>query len=305
MKYQIMFKILFILLARRKVSASALARDFGVSVRTIYRYVDEMTVAGVPIDVARGAAGGLSIPDSFKLPRGLLTKEEYARTVEALLAMLEQTHDGNLASALEKLTSQMKSEKFDMSVSGNILVDSGTWGDERKISEKLSLLSAATEDREALEIVYVDRSGESTRRVIHPHLLIYKQSIWYAYAYCTLRGEFRTFRVGRMRLVNRTGEFFERKSFLREDIPLNFWRNDREIEVVFAIAKETLPYAEDWLSVDNIYEEDGKHYAKVVLPDDEALIPTILSAGAGITVLSPASLAERVKKTAEKIAAAY
>ncbi len=305
MKYEIMIKILFALLTKRKVSASALAKEYGVSIRSVYRYVDEMTISGIPIDVTRGAAGGISIPDNFKLPKGLLTKEEYARTVEAILAMLEQTHDSVLENALEKLTSEMKTEKFDLSVSGNILVDSGTWGDERKISEKLSLLSQATENREALAIEYVDRTGGTTKRVIHPHLLIYKQSIWYVWAYCTLRGEFRTFRLGRMRTITKTGEIFERKPFSREDIPLNFWRNEKVIEVKFEIAKETLPYAEDWLSVDNIYEENGRHYAEVVLPDDEALIPTILSAGAGITVLSPLSLAEKVRQRAEKISALY
>ncbi len=305
MKFEIMFGILFTLLTKRKISAGELAQRYEVSVRTIYRYVDEMTVAGIPFDVARGSKGGISIPDSFKLPKGLFTREEYARTTEAMLAMLSQTHDPVLEGAYGKLTAQSKIEKFDTALSGNILVDSGTWGDERKFSDKLTLISRAIEECEAVSISYFDRAGEATKRIIHPHLLIYKQNIWYVWAFCTLRGEFRTFRIGRMRSINGTGETFERKPFRREDIPLNFWRNERVTEVKLKIAFEKLPYAEDWLGVDNIYKQDGEYFAELVLPDDEALVGNLMSAGAGITVISPPALAERIKKEAEKISASY
>ena len=89
MKYQIMIDILFTLLAKRKVSAAYLAGRHDISVRTVYRYIDEMTCAGIPIDVLRGANGGIFISDTFKLPKGLLTREEYARAVDAMLAMQE------------------------------------------------------------------------------------------------------------------------------------------------------------------------------------------------------------------------
>lgn len=305
MKFEIMFGILFTLLVKRKVSAGEFARRYEVSVRTIYRYVDEMTVAGIPMDVTRGSTGGISIPDSFKLPKGLFTREEYARTAEAMLAMIGQTHDPVLEAAYGKLTAQTKTEKFDTALSGNILVDSGTWGDERKFSDKLTIVDRAIEECAALEIEYFDRAGEATRRVIHPHLLIYKQNIWYAWAFCMLRGEFRTFRIGRMRVINNTGEKFERKPFRREDIPLNFWRNEKIAEVKLKIAFEKLPYAEDWLGVENIYKRDGEYFAELVLPDDEALVGNLMSAGAGITVISPPALAERIKKEAEKISASY
>ena len=59
MKYQIMIGMLFTLLAKRKVSAGELAAKYGVSKRSVYRYVDEMTVAGIPIDLSRGAQGGI------------------------------------------------------------------------------------------------------------------------------------------------------------------------------------------------------------------------------------------------------
>ena len=305
MKFQIMLGILFTLLARRKVSAGYLAEKYGVSVRSIYRYIDEMTIAGVPIDIVRGAQGGIRISDAYTLPKGLLTKDEYQKTIASLLAMNEQFQDNILVDVIEKLSRNEKREERDMELSGNILVDGGTWGDERKFSDLIACISHATEERQALHIDYSGRSGERTERVILPHLLVLKQNIWYVYAYCKLRGEFRLFKLGRIRAVHSAGETFERIPFKREDIPLSFWKSETEIDATFELSPECLPFAEEWLGVTNVYEQDGKYYAEAILPDDESLIGKILSVGAGFKVLSPASLAERVKAEIHKMSATY
>lgn len=306
MKFQIMIGILFTLLAKRKVSAGELAAKYCVSVRSIYRYVDEMTIAGIPIDVARGSNGGIYISDAFKLPRGLMTKEEYREAIEAMTAMNAALHNLTLDSAIQKLSAQVKSEKLDLTISGNILVDSGTWGDERSFSEKLSLLERAIEEREVIEIDYFSRSGIRTQRRILPHLLVYKQNIWYVFAYCKKREAFRLFKLGRIRSLLKTGEHFESKPFRREDIPLNFWHDaDNAILARFEISPEVLPFAEEWLGIENVHKAGEQFFSEVLLPDDDSLIGKILSVGEGIRVLSPQTLAERVEAAAEGILKQY
>ena len=306
MKYQTMIDMLFTLLLRRRVSAGELAARYDISVRTVYRYIDEMTVAGIPIDVARGANGGIYISDAYKLPKGYMTREEYDRAIGAMQAMESELHDPALESAIRKLSAKAKEERRDGAITGNILVDSGTWGSERKFSEKLSLLERATAEREALEIDYVARDGQHSRRTILPHLLVYKQNIWYVYAFCRMRGAFRLFKVGRMRSIVKTGEFFEPMPFSRDDVPLSFWTDTQQsVEAKFALSPEVLPFAEEWLGIENVYEADGKYYADAVLPDDDSLVEKILSAGAGFKVLSPASLAERVRNESQKIIESY
>lgn len=306
MKFQVMTGILFTLLAKRKVSAGELAARYDCSVRTIYRYIDEMSIAGIPIEVARGSNGGIYISDAFKLPKGLMTKEEYGKAIDAMLAMNEQISDPALQSAIEKLSAQVKSEKLDLTLSGNLLVDSGAWGDEHRFSEKLALTERAVEEREALEIDYISREGERTQRKILPHLLVYKQNIWYVYAYCTVRKAFRLFKLGRMRSILATGETFERIPFKREDVPLNFWHDEESsVFALFEISPEALPFAEEWLGIENVTRRGDKYFAEATLPNDESLLGKILSAGAGFKVLSPASLAERVKDAAKNIAAQY
>lgn len=305
MKFQIMLGILFTLLARRKVSAGYLANKYGVSVRSIYRYVDEMSISGVPVTVLRGPHGGICISDAFTLPKGLLTKEEYAKALDCLLAMNEQLHDEVLDDVIEKFKRTEKAAERDAEITGYILVDGGTWGDERKFSDLIALFSRAAEERESLAIEYADRGGERTNRVILPHLMVLKQNVWYVYAYCNLRGGFRLFKLGRVRSVRKTGETFERIPFRREDIPLSFWKTQKEADAKFKISPECLPFAEEWLGVANVYEQNGEYFAEAILPDDESLVGKILSAGAGFTVLSPASLVEKVREETAKLFACY
>ena len=87
MKYQTMINILMLLLSKRKLTAREIARRYDISTRSVYRYVDELNVCGVPVDVARGRYGGITIPDTFRLPTGYFTREEYASAINALSAM--------------------------------------------------------------------------------------------------------------------------------------------------------------------------------------------------------------------------
>ncbi|MDE7256429.1 MAG: HTH domain-containing protein, partial [Clostridia bacterium] len=103
MKYRIMIKMLTLLMSRRKVTAKEIADRFDISVRSVYRYVEELNVAGVPVDVVRGRYGGIFIADTFRLPSGYFTRGEYAATVNALTAMLSTVDDEDVTSALEKL----------------------------------------------------------------------------------------------------------------------------------------------------------------------------------------------------------
>ena len=303
MKYQIMLNIMMKLLSRRKVTAREIADRYGISIRSVYRYVEELNICGVPVDVARGRYGGITIADTFRLPSGYFTKEEYAAAITALEAMKGQLGDESVISALEKLESRRKEGDRDMYVSGNVIVDGGAWGDASRFSEKMKVCEQAVNEHKSLNIDYISRGGEHSKRTIDPYVLIFKQNVWYVYAYCHTKGDFRTFKVGRIKNAGFTGESFEKKEIKRQDIPLDFRRRESElIDVVFEITKENLPDAEEWLGIDNI-EPRGKGFiAEASLPDDGALVGKILSYGGAVKVISPESLKKRVKEAAKKIA---
>lgn len=306
MKYQIMFKILMLLLSKRKITAKEIAERYEISVRSVYRYVEELNVCGVPVDVARGRYGGLTIADTFRLPNGYFTREEYAAAINALQAMAGQVHSESLISALEKLECRQKNERADISVSGNIIVDGGTWGDAKKFSDKMQVVEQAVNGCKSLMIDYISREGEHSRRVIDPHVLIFKQNVWYVYAFCHTKQEFRTFKIGRIKKASFTGGVFAKKEIRRSEIPLDFYYPvDKLVPVTLEIEKSSLADAEEWLGIDNIEPRGKSFIAEVTLPDDNQLVGKILSYGGAVKVLSPLNLKEKVISAAQDIAAQY
>lgn len=303
MKYNVMLKILMLLLQKRKITATEIARRYEVSVRSVYRYIEELIICGVPIDIARGRYGGITIADTFRLPTGYFTREEYVATVNALDAMASQISDENLISAKEKLESRKKNEKLELAVCGNVIIDGGTWGDSVKFSEKMRVCEKAVNESQSLMIDYISREGEHSKRVIDPHVLIFKQNVWYVWAFCHTKQEFRIFKIGRIKSASFTGKTFKKKEITRDDIALNFYyRTDELIEVTFAIEKNSLADAEEWLGIDNIEPRGDGFAATLTLPNDSVLINKILSYGGAIKVAAPQELKERVKAAARKIA---
>ena len=307
MKFVILLDIFFELLAKRKVTATYLARKHELSIRTIYRYVDLLSMC-VPVYVMQGRNGGICISDSYKLPVGFMTKEEYEAAIEALSAMYSQLPEERFLAAQRKLSSRLKSEIRDLTLSGelgSIIVDSSSWGDSR-FQEKIRLTENCIRDCKVIEIDYRSRIGETTKRKIEPHILVFKQGIWYVYAYCRKQSDFRLFRLGRIYSAFVTDETFEKREIQREDIPLNYWSNEVEsVNVLLEIRESSFADAQDWLGVENLQKRGENWYAELSLPYDETLVKKIIGLGDGVIVKEPQALRKEVKSQAQKIANLY
>ncbi len=298
-----MIGILIQLLGKKCVSAKFLAEKYGVSVRSIYRYIDAIDMAGVPIYTVRGANGGFSIIDTFKLPATFLTKQEYDVTINSLSGLCDGLANSTLQNVIDKLKAVCKSQisGFDIS-SGNLIIDGGSWGDTNGYKLKLQTIQQAIENNKQLLINYHDRNGSKTERVIDPHIIIFKQGLWYVYAFCHLRKEFRFFKTGRIEYANVLTNSFERKVIKKEDLPFDYW-TDSVIaeEVVMEIDKNYLSDVQEWIGVENISIENDKFIARASLPYEQGLITKIMSFGSGIKVLSPKKLIDKQKEFAKAI----
>ncbi len=303
MKYRIMVKILATLLSKRKVTAKELADKYEVSLRTVYRYIEDLSVAGIPIDVVRGRYGGITISDAYRLPAGYFTREEYQAACNALNAWAAQVGDEAALSALDKIERQRKDDKRELAVSGNIIVDGGVWGDTGAYSDKMKACERAVNECASVQIDYISREGEHSRRVIDPYVLILKRNVWYVYAFCHTKQDFRTFKIGRIKKLWFTGGHFERKEISKEDIPLDFFYTPDEMtDVTLEIERSALADAEEWLGVDSIEPRGNALICEVKLPSD-GLANKILSFGGAVKVLAPQSLADEVKSIAGRICA--
>lgn len=306
MKYEIMLGILFELLSKKCVSATYLASKFEVSKRSIYRYIEQIEYAGVPLYTVRGNGGGIAIVDSYRLSSTFLTLKEYNQVINALTSLNNNIPDKLIESAITKLKANVKNEYsgFDIK-SGNLIIDAGPWGDTVGYKAKMKIVQRCIENNTQMYIRYHDRNGSVSERTIDPHLIVFKQGVWYVYAFCNVRQEFRFFKIGRIELANELNTHFERKK-LNDNLPFDVWYESVDaIDVVLEIDKKYLSDIEEWLGIENIKTENGKHVAYANLPNDDGLVSKIISYGIGVKVLSPIELKNKIKKYAEEIISNY
>lgn len=307
MKFEIMLEILFDLLSKKCVKATYLAQRYEVSVRSIYRYISALEGAGVPIYTLRGSHGGFAIVDTYKFSSTFMTIKEFESTINALTAITDSVPDRVLNNAINKLKSAFKNEYSGFDVKGgNLIIDAGPWGDTVGYKSKLVIIQKSIEENKKLFIRYHDRNGETSERTIEPHVIVFKQGLWYVFAYCELRQDFRFFKTGRIEFATLTDTKFTRRDLSKMDLPLNFWHNNvQTIDVVMEVSKKYLSDVEEWLGIENVENINGKYIASVKLPLDNGLTMKIMSYGSGVKVLEPTSLVEEIKKCTNEIIQNY
>ncbi len=104
MRIDRMLAITVMLLNRDRISARELAERFEVSVRTVYRDIDAINMAGIPVISYPGNEGGFGIMENFRLDRQLLTLNDMLTILAALKGIDTGLIHKEVGSAIENLT---------------------------------------------------------------------------------------------------------------------------------------------------------------------------------------------------------
>lgn len=295
MKFTILLSILFDLLAKRRVTATYLSGKYGVSPRTVYRYVEHLATVA-PVFVKQGRNGGIFIADNYKLPMGFMTESEYEATIDALTMAYTRSPEERFLIAKRKLSSQEKNEKKETEFFGeteNFITDGGSPFHTDSFLEKFRLLQESLQSKRILNVEYHTKAGSKITYRIEPHILVHKQTVWYVYAFCHERRAFRLFALGRISALFKTDEVFRPRPFDREAF-FSPATNKRLVPVRFEIEKSALSRANERFGAENVRLVGGKYYVDAELPDDERLADMLLGFGTGIQVISPPSVRQKV-----------
>lgn len=297
MKESRLFRILYYILEKGKATAQELADRFEVSVRTIYRDIDSISSAGIPIYALQGKGGGIRIAEEFVLSRSLLTKEEK----EQILTALQGLENTNTLCENELLTKL--SALFKMKNTNWIEVDFSSWKKDLRAEKIFQALKSAIISRKLVSFSYFSSSEEETVRSAKPARLLFKGQDWYLYAFCLLREDFRYFKLSRIKNLEVLPEGFEEdfeglileKEIPAEDLLLLKIKFDRS--AAFRVYDE--------LGGEIREDEDGSLHAEIRLPDDGSLYHYIFSFGDSAEVLEPKEVRARIKEMAERILKKY
>ena len=207
MKIDRLLGILIILLNKRKVTASYLSDHFEVSVRTIQRDMDTLTLAGIPLYADVGSGGGYSLMEAYKIEKGFLNRSE-ASILMSFLKDLEKISPTPEIKSMSNKFLQLSQKDLDTS---KISIHLNLGLDSKLFSQHMNYIAKAREQLKKLKITYLNIDYQETTRIVCPHTLVLYTSNWYLYGYCQLRHGFRMFKLNRIAACEILDENYELK----------------------------------------------------------------------------------------------
>lgn len=293
-----LFKIVYHLLDKGQATAPELAEKFEVSVRTIYRDIDALSGAGVPIYAEAGRNGGIHLMNDFVLDKTVLSEEEKQEILTALQSINSMNNIGS-NQTLQKL-----SAIFNMSSENWLEVDFSRWGNNGTDNEKFELLKSAVIHQKCVKITYANSYGTISERIIKPLKMSYKSMSWYLKAYCTEKQDYRIFKLTRIIDLEMLTDSFCKSYFpeLDEDETLGQAYNT----IVLRFPKNISYRVYDEFDKTRVSKkENGDLIVSVEMPEDEWLIGYLLSFGTQVDIIEPAYLKDIVAEQAKKIYEKY
>ncbi len=211
MRFDILLSILFELLEQGKVTAPTLASKHQVSPRTIYRYVDKLSLF-LPLHVLRGREGGIYLADNFRLPASFLTREEYEQLELALVNAYSQTAQDALLRAKRKLLSCVAPPSPVKLRFGEVWL----LPKDVELSAKLHALQTALQEKRVVRLL----TSEGVELAAEPHLLLLQKE-WYLIAFPLTERNFQVFPLHSLRGILCTQEHFRPRAFDADELLKN------------------------------------------------------------------------------------
>lgn len=297
MKDNRLFRILYYILEKEKVTANELADKFEVSVRTIYRDIDSISSVGVPIFTTQGKGGGIKIDNEFILNKSLFDTNEKEQIIAALQG-LEKTNEAYKSELITKLSALFKIKN-----SNWIEIDFTSWGSNNTYQDLFNALKTTIINKNIISFSYNSSKAEKINRKVKPIRLLFKEQDWYLYAFCLLRNDFRYFKLSRMKdlevLAINYEDNFE-NAVLKKELK---YENIVNIKLKFDKSVTFRVYDEFNEAIEE--DEKGNLYVEIKIPNNYKLYNYIFSFGSNVEILEPKEIRNQFKNMINEIAKKY
>lgn len=296
-----LIQIVFLLLRHENITAKQLAEELCVSTRTIYRDINILSAAGIPITSQKGFGGGLSLLQGFSLDKSYFTQEEQNNIVQALQILKSSNYpdaDKSLNKVAGLFSHNLQSEWLE--------IDFSYWGSPEKERNNITALERAIINKYVITFTYFNAELTVTHQTVEPLKLVFKSHSWYLVAYSENKKDIRTFKMSRIRELQITNQLFDRE--LPKDFSITpVYKEEYNTPVFILHFSEKIAY--------KVYDEFQEKYIKKL--DDGTLEVTfryqlsdwtflyLLSFGEYVEIIEPVEARNILKEKAKKIFSMY
>ncbi|EAD2030178.1 YafY family transcriptional regulator [Listeria monocytogenes] len=308
MKVDRLMSIVLILLDKERISAQELADRFEVSLRTIYRDIDAIDLAGVPIRSTPGVGGGFEIMPNYKMDSKVFSTADLSAILMGLSSLSNMVRGVELINALAKIKSFIPADRAkEIELKANqIYIDLSQWTGNNNIQPHVEIIKVALQENKLLTFEYIAHQGNKTVRIVEPYQLVMKSSHWYLYGYCQNRNDFRLFRLSRMSGLKILEDTFTLRDFRKPQLEMEDIVAVMQIEIKIRIHQSIIDRVLDYCSYENFYPDGEEHYI-VSFPfiENEYHYDILLSFGDKCECLEPLHIREKMKRRIYDIVSIY
>lgn len=308
MKIDRLVSIIMILLERKKISAPELAKMFEVNLRTIYRDIDAINQAGIPIITYRGPNGGIGIMEEYKLEKKLFTLSDISELLIGLNGIYSTMSSQELLNTMAKLKGLVPKNEMEQveEKTNQIKIDHTPWFGNERIKLSLEKLKTAINENKFISFKYFDRLGQKSKRKIEPYRLVLKNSNWYIQGYCTLRKDFRIFQIANLSSFEILDETFIPRDFDYESLDIYFRTNRETITLKLLIDESLLDIMLEFCGKDNVtFYKDNKYVAYFPFVEDDYFYNMILRFDDKCECLEPEHVRLEIIRRIERLLSIY
>lgn len=307
MKIDRVISMVMLLLQRDIISATELAETFEVSTRTVYRDVEAINQAGIPIVSYPGVYGGVGIMKEYKVDKRLFTASDIAMLMVGLSSVRSALNAESLSHTLARVKSMIPQEQLTKidSEANQLHIDLSSWSQDSRTESQLLLAQDAIARHHILRFTYTDASGETNVRNIEPYRLIYKNG-WYLQGYCLARDALRTFRLLRIEQMEQTDRTFEPRAIEGDALEKNLSIDRPRVQVTIRFpesAKQSV--VGHWGDSALQSFEDGYYTAEISVPDDPHGYLLLLLLHGECECVAPQHVRDFVMQRTQTIAKTY
>lgn len=308
MKIDRLVSIIMVLLYKKRIGAQELADMFEVSLRTIYRDIDAINMAGIPVHGAAGVGGGFEIMAEYKLDKKVFSTSDLSTLLMGLNSLSSIIRDDELIHALSKVKSFIpadRAKEIELKIN-QICIDLNSWTGNINLQPYLEIIKSALQENKLLSFEYIAHHGNKNTREVEPYQLVLKSSHWYLQGFCHRRNAFRLFRLSRMSNLQMQEEIFTPREHKKPTLDFGDILETMQTKIKIRIHKSVMDRVLDFCSYEDFISDGDNHYI-VSFPfiENEYHYGILLSFGNKCECLEPMHIRTEMKRRIHDISAVY
>ena len=308
MKVDRLVSMIMILLDKKRIRAQELAEMFEVSLRTVYRDIDAISMAGIPVRSTPGVGGGFEIMQEYKLDQKVFSTDDLTALLQGLTSLAGMIQGDELVHTLAKVKSFIPADRAkDIELKVNqICIDFSSWMGSGTLQSYLEIIKAGLQENRLLTFEYVAHHGNKTARTVEPYQLVLKSSHWYLQGYCHKRNDFRLFRVSRMSNLQMQEETFTPREYQKPILDFAEMWETIQTKIKIRIHKSVMDRVLDYCTYEDFLPDGDEHYI-VSFPfiENEYHYGILLSFGNQCECLEPLHIRMEMKRRIQQICSLY